>query len=145
MDQSETAGAAMEHGLPALTDDAIQVLRQASHRAEGRAVELDDLLAVSALRNAPPLPRRRTRLADAVWAVLARAKELADAAGDVAVDSGHLAQAAREVQARAAGLDLNRLRFARFLAQREYGERAQLRLVAADDAGLLAVVKEASR
>jgi hypothetical protein len=134
--------------LPPLTPAAAQMLRRAAQLAEGKAVLLDHVLSAATISDDRPVPPVAARPAEELWAALERARSLATAGGaaDEPVTHLHLAWAAREEQALAAGLDLNRLRFARFLAQRLRGPAPQHLKVPADALSRLALdVEEGER
>lgn len=120
--------------LPLMTPAATWMLRRAGRLAGKNAMLLDHLLSASACADDAPEPPRATHISGEIWDVLSRARNLAVMSGgqDEPVNHLHLAWAARETLALAAGLDLNRLRFARFLAQRSHGAAPQLREVAPD-------------
>lgn len=136
------------HTLPPLTPAAAQVLRRAALLAGGEAVMIGHVLSAAAINDEQPVPPLAARPAEELWAVLERARDLAAAGGSVnePVTHLHLVRAAREELALVSGLDLNRLRFARFLAQRSHGPAPQRRHAVTDTPSRLTLaMKEAER
>jgi hypothetical protein len=106
--------------------EAVQVLRLAGRLATGR-VEVEHLRQALAQPPHEPLPATNLRLAPPLLALLERAADLAQERGQAQVARVDLAEALAEAAAGQAGLDLERLRFARWLVARRYPEAPRLR------------------
>lgn len=104
-----------------LDPEAAQLLRHAAQLAGARPVTLAELRRAHEEPAAAPLPPTRLRADAAVAEVVRRAGTLAEQRGCATVGRGDLLEALVEAEAVAAGLDLERLRFARWRLERVYG------------------------
>lgn len=98
-----------------------QILRRAGCLADGRPVTAEELWQAAYTLPGAPLPPATLRLAPEACEVLARASTLARERSQRTLRRAELVEALCEARARAAGLDLARLRFVRWRLEQQYG------------------------
>jgi hypothetical protein len=118
--------------MSSLEPEAAQLLRRAIQLGDPGRTSVADLR--KAIEHPVPfqLPPSRLRGDAPLAKLLRRAMELAEGRGSDLVSRADLLEALAEAEAVAAGLDLNRLHFARFWIERRNGQQT---LVGAENAG----------
>lgn len=136
MANEPTGKAADRWQMPPLSAAAGQTLRRAVRCAGDRPVTTDDVLTALRDRQTGPLPPVTATLSRPVR--VARALAAVDRATEAppGLTVREVEESIRTIQATEAGLDLNRLRFARFLVARGYGDAPGQRHCRADASGL---------
>lgn len=120
--------------MTSLDPEAAQLLRRAIQLGDPGRTSVADLR--KAVEHPVPfqLPPSRLRGDAPLANLLRRAMELAEARGSALVGRADLLESLAETEAVAAGLDLGRLRFARFWLTRTYGHGVGAEQVSAEPA-----------